>query len=219
MVASSEATACELSALRENELSPLVDALKTIPLAKFRYVSLHAPSRLETLTEECAVELLRRVVACGIRIVCHPDIISKPALWRSLGSSLLIENMDKRKPIGRTAEELEGVFDALPEAGFCLDLGHARQVDPTMGEARELLSTFGSRLRQLHVSEVNSHNAHEALNLAAIESFGDLASLLPQDVPAIIESPVPQEGLAAEMSRTLVALGDVGTNGAAHMSH
>src|SRR6187200_2433360 len=37
-------TAIELSALRERELQPLVDAAQTLSLDQFSYVSFHAPS-------------------------------------------------------------------------------------------------------------------------------------------------------------------------------
>lgn len=45
--------------------------------------------------------------------------------------------MDKRKRIGCTAMQLRRFFDELPEATFCFDMGHARQVDPTMHETLE----------------------------------------------------------------------------------
>lgn len=44
--------AVELSALREDELHPLLDALASLELARFTHVSLHAPSRLYTFTEQ-----------------------------------------------------------------------------------------------------------------------------------------------------------------------
>ena len=34
--------------------------------------------------------------------------------------------MDKRKAVGRNVEELQKFFWVLPEARFCLDVGHAR---------------------------------------------------------------------------------------------
>ena len=46
-------------------------------------------------------------------------------------------------------------FEALPEAGFCLDVAHAWSIDPTMDVARELLDRFRSRLRQVHLSSLS----------------------------------------------------------------
>jgi|SRR6266568_3232799 len=62
----------------------------------------------------------------------HPDVIEDYSAWEYLGSALCIENMDQRKAIGRTADELGSIFDRLPSAALCFDIGHARQVDTTM---------------------------------------------------------------------------------------
>ena len=49
--------------------------------------------------------------------------------------NLCVENMDKRKPVARTVDELEAVFGELPDAGFCLDLGHARPAAESVAQA------------------------------------------------------------------------------------
>ena len=67
--------------------------------------------------------------------------------WAQFGARLGIENMDKRKPIGHTAADLTRIFDVLPSASFCFDIGHARQVDPTMSEATAILQVCRARLK------------------------------------------------------------------------
>jgi hypothetical protein len=104
------------------------------------------------------------------------------------GDRLLIENMDKRKPIGRTADELNKYFRELPEARLCFDIGHARQVDPTMAEARKILEKFRDRLAEVHLSEVNSSSKHDPLSAYAIEAFQSIANLIPEHVPVILET-------------------------------
>src|SRR5450759_1547757 len=123
---------------------------------RFSYIAFHAPSRIEPSAEADVVGRLEGVAQRGWPVILHPDAIHDYSLWRRLGNALCIENMDRRKPVGRTVAELESVFDELPEAGFCFDIGHARQVDSTMTEAYFLLRHFGGRLRQLHVSAVNT---------------------------------------------------------------
>src|SRR5512133_1212235 len=124
----------ELSALRECELLPLLEALPHLALSGFDYVAIHAPSSYAPSSEgRIADALLKRTGAFSV--VLHPDTISDFACWRPFGTRLCIENMDKRKPIGRTCQELAVLFEELPDASFCLDLGHARQIDPTMLEA------------------------------------------------------------------------------------
>ena len=147
------AKAIELSALREDELDPLLESLSGMEdeLRPFEYVSFHAPSKRVRFSESEFVEKLQAVAERGWAIVVHPDVIEDVALWRKLGRAVCIENMDKRKRIGRTAAQLREIFDRLPEATFCFDIGHARQVDPTMQEAESFLRLFQDRLRQVHM--------------------------------------------------------------------
>src|ERR1017187_1289208 len=137
--------AVELSALRAAELPALAAAVDRLRLEQYSYVSVHAPSNWDTLTEAEGIEFLAVFAAKNWPIVLHPDCIENYGAWRVFGSLLLIENMDKRKLVGRTAAELETVFDQLPEAGLCFDIGHAHQVDPTMAEAFHILRQFGRR--------------------------------------------------------------------------
>src|SRR5258707_7181853 len=118
------------------------------------------------------------VASSACRIVIHADAIRNFVLWNSCGPLLLIENMDKRNICGRTERELSDIFARLPEAGLCFDIGHCRQVDPTMNEAYLILRAFGDRLRQLHVSEVNSRSTHDPLSSAAIDAFRAVSSLI-----------------------------------------
>jgi hypothetical protein len=196
------ARAVELSALRERELEPLLRSLDGLAsrLSHFEYIAFHAPSKLEQLSEAELVEKLERVANRGWAIIVHPDIIGDFALWRRLGSAVCIENMDKRKSIGRTVDELQPYFDELPEATFCFDIGHARQVDPTMQEAEEFLCQFRDRLRQVHMSYVNSNSSHERLNRESIIAFQRVARCLDESVPVILETPVSGADVDEEIS-------------------
>jgi sugar phosphate isomerase/epimerase len=199
--------AIELSALREQELEPLIEALDTLDLARFEYVSLHAPSRLAKLTEQNVVDCLASVVEKNWPVVVHPDVIKDFDCWQTLGNCLCIENMDNRKPVGRTFAELEQFFDALPDAKFCFDIGHARQVDPTMCEADTMLREYANRLAQVHLSLVNSKSHHERLDFSSIQSFRKVWELIPNDVPIILETPVnslPEIQHEYEKARELV---------------
>ena len=199
MAAESETTAIELSALREEELEPLIKLLDKLDLGQFSYVSFHAPSRLIHMSEEQVVELLQSVAQRDWPIVVHPDVIQDFPLWQTLGRHLCLENMDKRKPTGRTVREMRGYFERLPYATFCFDIGHARQVDPTMLEARRFLLQFGDRLCQVHMSFVNSSSHHERLNFQARLAFQRVAGLIPKHAPIILETPVPEGLLDEEM--------------------
>lgn len=122
----------------------------------------------------------------------HPDVIFNANIWRLLGDRLLIENMDKRKPIGRTAGELAEFFIALPEARFCFDIGHARQVDPSMTGAALLLNAFRGRLAEVHMSEVNTSSRHDPLSSNAVAAFSSIMAEIREDVPIILEALIDQ---------------------------
>jgi hypothetical protein len=115
--------------------------------------------------------------------------------------------MDKRKTTGRTAQELASFFTALPEATLCFDIGHARQIDPTMCEADAILRQFGNRLQQIHLSLVNSRSGHEPLNYESIVAFRRVAHLLPKGTPIILETPVPSAGIEKELEKVAWLVG------------
>jgi len=196
----------ELSALREAELAPLAAAIDALDLSQFKYVSIHAPSRFDPGNERQIVETLLAFSRRGWPVVVHPDTISVPSLWRPLGELLCIENMDTRKSIGRSAEELRQVFDDLPAASFCFDIGHARQFDSTMTEAYLLLTAFGERLKQVHVSEVNTNGKHDVLSYTSIRAFREVAHLIPREIPLILETPTEEANVLAELDLAIQAL-------------
>jgi hypothetical protein len=197
--------AVELSALRSDELPPLMAALPALDLRGFRHVSFHAPSKLARRDEPGLVAMLNAVPSSW-PIIVHPDLIEVPARWRFFGRRLCLENMDQRKPVGRTVPEMEGLFEQLPEASFCFDIGHARQVDPTMGIAIGMLSRFRSRLRQIHMSEVDPGGRHIPISFAALSAFQLVAALFPEDCPVILESMVPPERVRSEAETARKAL-------------
>ena len=77
--------AVELSALRFEELEPLVMGLDELPLDQFDYVSFHAPSSFAREQETRVIDLLKPVQRRGWNIIVHPDVIYTPRLWSCLG--------------------------------------------------------------------------------------------------------------------------------------
>jgi hypothetical protein len=179
----------ELAALSEDELPGLLAYLATGPSLPFHYLSVHAPSKALRMAEAKLVDALARLPAHVDAIVVHPDVIDDVAQYRRLGARLVLENMDTRKAGGRTADELAPYFDALPEAGLCLDVAHARDVDPSMAGARELLDRFAGRLRHLHVSSLDGDGHHVPLRAADEAAFQPVLRRC-RDVPWILEAPL-----------------------------
>lgn len=197
--------AVELSALRDHELPALVSAAASLDLHAFKYVSVHAPSRLQTLDERAVFDLLTRLPGSW-PVVAHPEILRTPALWRRLGAQLCLENMDDRKTTGRTPAELSALFQQFPDASFCLDLGHARQIDPTMASALRMLRDFAGRLRQVHVSEVGPHGEHLPLGATTRSAFAQVSHRIPPDCPLIVESVIPPEQIDRELDAVVAVL-------------
>jgi hypothetical protein len=180
----------ELAALSEDELPGLLAYLAGLQTSlPFHYLSVHAPSKGLRMAEAKLVDALARLPAFVHAIVVHPDVIDDPAEYRRLGARLVLENMDTRKRGGRTADELAPWFAELPEAGLCLDVAHARDVDPTMAGARELLDRFAPRLRHLHVSSLDGGGHHVPLTAADEEAFRPILRRC-RDVPWILEAPL-----------------------------
>ena len=201
-----EVRTIELSALRLSELSPLLDAIGGLNLRRFEHIGLHAPSSFSAEEEPSVVALLDCYVPPSWPIVVHPDTIHDHSLWLHFGAQLAIENMDRRKPFGRTVEELEPVFRLLPEASLTFDIGHARQCDTTMTEAYRILTRYSERLAWMHMSEVNTLSHHEPLSYAAIWAFAEVADLIPETIPVILESRVAPDSITAEIEKARLAL-------------
>ncbi len=201
--------AIELSALRVRELPSLVAFARHADLGRFSYVSIHAPTDYAGAQETDVVDRLTNFIAKGWPVVAHPDVIRDLSPWKQLGSLLCIENMDKRKPVGRTVEELERIFDKLPEARMCFDIGHARQVDTSMTEAYRIAKTFGDKIEQIHISVVNTSSKHDLLSPNAAHAFRQVAHLLPSTVPAILETPVRREQLRGQLELAAESLDGV----------
>jgi len=202
LLKSKPADSVELSALRFRELGPLVDAIPQLALAKYSHISLHVPSVFSLQEEQEIIELVTGLPLNWL-LILHPDTIHDFSLWSKLGDRIAIENMDRRKGRGRTADELDSCFTCLPDARLCFDIGHARQMDPSMSEAYLILSRFSPRLAQVHVSEVDSQSRHAVITYAAELAFREVAGLIPDTTPLILESRVSPEQIVSEMRRAI----------------
>jgi hypothetical protein len=195
----------ELSALRYEELKPLIEGLDTLPLESFTYISLHAPSAFPQSKEEEVVNLLLPVSQRGWNIVVHPDVIVTPRRWAPLGERLLIENMDRRKPVGRTAQELEKLFTELPEARLCLDVAHARQLDTSLRLLWDIVYKFVDRIREVHISELDSFCRHRPMSNGAVRDYRRITDRIHVQAPVIIESMIDSDWVPLRLEEITLA--------------
>ena len=198
--------AVEFSALQQEDLIPLLESLETLDLTGFEYISIHLPSQFELDWETLAWGHLLEESWRDWPVVVQPETLFDLSLWREFGPLLCIDNMDRRKPLGRMAAELRAIFDQLPQATFCFDLGRARQSDPTMAGAHLVLREFGPKLCQLRLSEPNSQGKCDPLSATSIRAFQEVAHLVPEDVPLILETPVAEDRIEAEIAKVRSAL-------------
>lgn len=189
----------ELSALRLRELDGLVSVAAKQDFADFDYVALHAPTNFGPADEKRVVDTLSGLAhARQWPVVVHPDTISDFDLWAPFEQLLYVENMDKRKPRGRSVEELEEILKRVPRACVCFDIAHARQVDSSMTEAYRILRNFRERIRHVHFSEVGSDSRHRQVSDGAFRAYWQVATAIPENVPIILESVVSESTSALE---------------------
>lgn len=197
--------AVEISALRFDELEPTVRNLERLKLDRFRYVSFHAPSFFRPDQEDSVLGWLKPVFDLGWNIVVHPDVIYTPDRWQFLGHQLLIENMDRRKSVGRTVGELQRFFDLLPDARFCLDVAHARQIDTTLTLLFQLFEGLCDRIAEIHISELDSRCRHIQLSGNSVADYQCLPWSMLHNVPVIIESMLDHEDGATRLQELYLA--------------
>ncbi len=200
MLATCDVSAVELSALRLNEMDSLLDAIPDLQLSRYKYISFHAPTNFLPTDEAELILKLQTIHDFGWPIIVHPDCIFDRDKWRPLSNLICFENMDKRKPIGRTADELEDIFQCFPDASLCFDVGHASQVDRTMSEALLIAQRYQNRITQLHVSEVDTSSKHKTLSESSRLAFMKIVEFVPESVPLIIESVVMEKDLVRELT-------------------
>ena len=140
------------------------------------------------MPEGALVVMLERLARHVETIVLHPDTMDDLALYRRLGAKLSVENMDTRKPVGQHADQLQLIFDELPQARLCFDVAHASAVDPSMGEGEGILERFGARLSHVHVSSLDGRCHHVSLTEEDEDRFDSLLRRC-RDVPWILEAP------------------------------
>jgi hypothetical protein len=73
-----------------------------------------------------------------------------------------------------------------------------------MTEAFRILSKFGNKVCQLHISELDSTGHHFPLSFGSMQAFSEMAYLIPADAPAILESLNPLQGAEDELQRVWI---------------
>jgi hypothetical protein len=75
-----------------------------------------------------------------------------------------------------------------------------------MSEATAILQSFSQRLKQLHVSDVNTKSKHDPLSLESMMAFQRVSHLVPPEIPIIMESRVDEAHICEELERAVESL-------------
>lgn len=184
-------------------------------LARFRWVSIHAP---KVDSPDALVPVLRalRSAACDLpvlRVTVHPEPDLPYAELEAATPLFAVENMDRRKAVGTDASLFRWLA-AHTQLPFVLDLQHAYEHDPSLALADTLSAVMGRRLSHFHVSGEAEGRIHAPLTEAtnADPILGALKRLEPRR-PIILEGewgnhPDPLGGLAAEIRMVCDALSE-----------
>jgi hypothetical protein len=172
----------------------------------FDYVSFHAPKfpYQKDDASRAVIKVIQRVneIRPLDRVIVHPDPVKDFAVWAEAGLPVGIENMDHRKPSGRTVEDIKKILDEYPSFGLVLDVNHIYTNDPTMRLADEFFRVLGHRLVQYHVS--GFRDLHESLydtqQPQIVRAMQDLSK------PIIVESEMPEDGVLKERAFILANL-------------
>jgi hypothetical protein len=177
----------ELTAItgeRFDALERLFDHNQNACLA-FERVTIHAPVRFDSPVDGIVRRLA--VVKPALDVILHPDVYAdEPAVLR-LGRRAVFENMDVQKSFGRDVTDLQLVFDRWPDAGFCLDVAHVWTNDRSLALAHDLVTAFGDRLRQLHVSGIEPDGTHRPTTRVDLDLYSPLLARC-TNVPWLLEA-------------------------------
>ncbi|PAW75701.1 MAG: hypothetical protein B9S32_17310 [Verrucomicrobia bacterium Tous-C9LFEB] len=162
---------------------PLLDGARQ----GFREPSVHLPCQASFPERETLAVAHAARERGYTRIVAHPNVIRTFALWRELGESLLVENLDFRFPGFQWVEDLQPILEQLPDARFCLDVAHAW--DGSVQQGVRLFETFRDRLAEVHFSEIDLKTAFHREDIGGVylESCRPLLKRVPVGTPLILE--------------------------------
>ncbi len=184
------ATGVELTAHRDSELDALLAAFADPAFVQLLRaaptVSVHGPSSPDQWTPDTA-DRLAALPAQVERIVVHPwDGDPDPGM-ASLGSRLLVENMDPRKPQFGDVDGVAAWMAALPEARMCLDTAHLSAFADGERRGQGFIDAFGDRIAEVHTSGLTPPGLHVPMTAAHAQAQWPMLRQLTH-LPWVLES-------------------------------
>lgn len=146
-------TAIEVNFHHANQASLLENITESV--RGFKYISIHSPVDIRYGNNPDTRSILRKIEELYLKlnaklIVVHPDLVDDWEVFNDYKVNWAIENMDDRKEHFKDALDLKEFFISNPFWGLVLDVGHCNSNDKSMILARDLITEFKDRIREIH---------------------------------------------------------------------
>ena len=157
----------------------------------FSHYSIHAPAYNYQNDDKSHTILKEFQNLCKIfpiaNIVVHPDTVVDRSIFRLYDDlPISIENMDERKKMWQTVEDIWKILEQNPNFWLTLDLQHCFVNDPSMKLADDFHKTFWNKIVQYHIAWYDPEYLHYPLFKTKQNNI--IQALQKKDIPIIIES-------------------------------
>jgi len=115
--------------------------------------------------------------------IIHPDRVEDWSVFDKYSFSIATENMDSRKPIGKSVNSLKKIFDKV-DCKLVLDINHSYVNDKSLALVGEFYNAFKDRITEIHLS------GYETLHdpLFKTKQIEIIKAIPDKNLPIIIES-------------------------------
>jgi len=180
----------------------------------FKLVTIHAPcnEKIEYKNDEATRKLLKKLDELARKtgaahIVFHPHLIKDFSILDGFKHKILLENMQLTSTGPKTVKALQTYF-SKGDYGFVLDVAHAYENDPSMELAKDLLTSFGDRIAEFHLSAPATKTENSKSGHGIVSDFSDANKLisipkLRPDIPIILECGNIKSGVPATLKDEL----------------
>lgn len=173
----------------------------------FKFLSIHAPiyrgtHQLEGYKKALSIIEEKHKEIGFDSVILHPDMFDNFSFLNDYDLPYAVENMDNRKNSCKNVADLKEVFTKF-NSSFVLDINHVFTNDPKMELTNDLLSNFGKKLSEIHLSGFDTF--HDPLYKTKQDHFVD--DIRDFNVPIIIESgidDISEAKLELEYIKTLL---------------
>lgn len=188
----------EVSSLSEGELPLVIESVRKKAHSPMK-VSVHGPALKRQMPEE---DLVQQLAGLDVPVVMHPYIFEDVSRWRALGFNLLVENSDGRKPLGQTSQDLDALFQELPQASMCLDISHALHAGG-LPLALDLAARYRQRITQVHIGCASGQDVGTVFEPALLEACTKVLRVLPSNLRIISERIIDPQDYASIDSQVM----------------